>query len=329
MRIALLFTALAASSLCACANGQATPFDDDAGASLDAATASDAGRDAEAASSSTTVAQACQENATRYCQQLEQCFPFAIRQTWGDVATCTATVAPACVDILQTPGDGWTPDNLMACVRARAALTCKTFLLRKPELAECATTGAVADGAACRWSAQCKSGYCKITTGVCGNCVTPTARGGACASYPDCAGDLLCAKNDTCQSPVDLNGMCDDTKPCSLGTACIGGTCKAPGAEGAACAPMLGSIDCDYYQQLYCNGTSSKCTKYVIAKAGESCAVPNQSIVCEAGAGCANGTCTTAGTAGTLCNPSTGITCAYPLTCDMGTCHVVEASQCH
>lgn len=309
----------------ACAGSGDAPVDGDAGAPPDAPADAASAVDA----SSTTVDQACQANAAGYCHHLEQCFPFSILANWGDVATCIATVAPACATVLGAPSDGWTPDRLVACVHAREALTCGRFLFRKPELAECSITGAIDDGAACRYGPQCKSGYCKITTGVCGNCVTPAARGGACTTNADCAAALLCAKNQTCQPAADVGGACDDTHPCALGTACIGGQCKTPGALGSDCDPALGGVDCDYYQQLYCQGTSKKCTQYKVVKAGQPCTVPNDAIVCEAGGGCLNGTCAAAGTGGTLCDPTKGITCAYPLTCDSGTCRVVQPSECH
>jgi hypothetical protein len=259
---------------------------------------------------------------------MQQCFPQAITASWGDVATCVAAVAPSCAKVLAAPGDGWTPDRLMACIRARELLACDAFLLRKPELADCAITGAIADGAACRWGAQCKSGYCKITSGSCGNCVTPVARGGACTTYSDCAAELLCAKNDTCQSPVANGGACDDAHPCALGTACIAGACKKPGGEGADCDPMNGGVDCDYYQWVWCSGASKKCTKYKFGKAGDPCSVANEAIVCEAGGGCLNGACAAAGGDATLCDPAKGINCASPLSCDMGTCKLVDANQC-
>jgi hypothetical protein len=308
----------------ACAGSGDAPVESDAGipplVTPDGGNASDA--------SSLTTEEACKANAAGYCQHLEQCFPFSIRANWGDVATCTATVAPACAQVLTAPNDGWTPDRLATCVKAREALTCERFLFRKPELAECTILGAIDDGAACRYGPQCKSGYCKISTGVCGNCVAPAVRGGACTTYSDCAGALLCAKNNTCQPAIEVSGACDDTHPCALGTACIAAQCKAPAIEGSDCDPALGGIDCDYYQQLYCQGATKKCTKYKVVKAGEPCAVPNDAIVCEAGGGCLNGTCAAAGTAGTLCDPSKGITCAYPLTCDAGTCRLIDPSEC-
>ena len=312
--------------LSSCAAGGPTQGDPDGGAIAESGTGGDGGNGGEA--STTTVDQACKANATGYCQRLQQCFPFSIKVNWGDVATCIATVGPACAQVLRAPGDGWTPDKLVACVDARDKLACGDFLLRKPDLEPCKITGAFDDGAACRYGPQCKSGYCRIASGVCGNCVTPVARGGACSTYSDCAADLLCAKNGTCQPPVDVTSACDDTKPCRLGNACIAGFCVAPKGENADCDPALNGTDCDYYQQLYCNAVTKKCTKYATAKAGDSCNVPNQVTACEAGGGCLNGTCAAAGVASTLCDPSKGITCAYPLTCDTGTCRLVDPAEC-
>ncbi len=92
---------------------------------------------------------------------------------------------------------------------------------------------------------------------------------------------------------------------------------------------MLGGIDCDYDQWVWCNGTSKKCTKYKFGKVDDPCSVANEAIVCEAGGGCLNGKCAAAGAEGTLCDPGKGITCASPFTCDKGTCKLVDASECH
>jgi len=317
---------VAALSFAGCAtSGDGAPGDA-TGAGADAGVA-DAAADGDAVSRA-TIDQACQANATGYCNHLQQCFPAAVRANWGDVAACIAAVAPSCKVVIAAPGNGWTADNLMTCIAAHENLACDAFLHGKPGPAACATKGAIADGNACRWGSQCASGYCRIVSGNCGTCVTPVARGGACTTYSDCASDLLCAKSGTCQPPAAIGATCDDTHPCALGAACLGGTCKTPGGPGDACDPMNGSADCDYYRWAYCDGTSKKCVAYAFAKDGQSCNVPNQQTVCEAGGGCLNGTCSAAGIAGTLCDPEKGITCASPLGCDHGVCKVIDGTEC-
>jgi hypothetical protein len=272
--------------------------------------------------------QACAENASGYCQRLQECFPFAIEQTWGDVARCAATVKVPCVEALRANGTGWTGEKLRACVKARDALPCSAFLQRKPELAECAITGSVDDGNACLHAAQCKSGHCRITPGKsCGFCVPRVPRGGACTGPWDCAGDLLCAPNGTCAPPESDD--CDAARPCKLGTSCVKGKCKTPNGEGTECDPANGSAECDYYKEVYCNGASKKCTRYKKARSGESCAVPNEAVVCAAGSGCLEGKCAAPGGAGTLCDPSKGIVCEYPLSCASGTCRLLVAGDCN
>lgn len=324
--------------LAACAASEEEPAPTPAGPD-----AGDGGADATSetgdpnvpADTPTAQDEACTENATTYCTQLERCFPFGLQLSYGDVATCVARVKPGCMQVWSAPGNGWTARRLRACVAARTALACDRFLLRKPEIDECAIVGTLPDGTACRQSAQCASGYCRIPSGLdCGVCVPKVPLGGACTSYVDCARDLMCSANGACRVPAGEAAECTNNVPCRLGLACIAGKCTKPQGPGQPCTPALGNIDCDYYQGAFCRADTSVCTQYTVANDGQACgasaAAPG--TVCRAGGGCVAGpsgaACAAPGDDGTLCNPATGIVCKSPLSCVAGICRLFQPTEC-
>ncbi|HEX3345625.1 MAG TPA: hypothetical protein VHS09_13675 [Polyangiaceae bacterium] len=285
----------------------------------------------EGSTSGTSAAKACADNAGAYCTQLNKCAPFLVTTQYGDELTCEAAQAPGCMDALAAPGTGWTGDVLEACVNARTALSCADFLHAKPQPTACFVTG-LFTGQACLYDAQCGTGYCRIASGAsCGNCVALGNTGAPCTSSNDCGGNLLCAGAGTCQPPSPASGMCSATAPCTPGTACIGGVCVVPGGSGAACVAKNNSADCDYYQGVYCDGTTSMCASYAVAMAGDSCASATPTV-CAGDATCYQSLCVAPASMASACNAASGLNCAPPYAClgaDGGTtCTLFSASQC-
>ncbi len=281
--------------------------------------------------SGTSAAEACADNAGAYCTQLKMCAEFLVTVEYGDDFTCIARQTPGCLDELAAPGTGWTGDKLEACIKARTALDCADFLHAKPQPTACFVTG-LFTSQSCRYDAQCGTGYCRIASGAsCGNCVALGNTGAPCTTSGDCAGNLLCATSGTCQPPSPITGMCSATVPCVQGAACIAGVCVLPGGSGAACAAKNSNADCDYYQGVYCNGTTSMCTTYAVAQAGDSCSGPAPTV-CAGEATCFQTLCVAPASDGSPCNAASGLDCMAPSSC-LGaeggtTCSLFTASEC-
>ncbi|HEY3815784.1 MAG TPA: hypothetical protein VGL81_01375 [Polyangiaceae bacterium] len=325
----------------ACANGgndSGTPSDGDGGLVLeggDAALKGDAPHPTdgggEGAVSGTSAAKACADNATAYCMQLDTCAQFLFNLEYPDMLTCQASQQPSCLDALTAPGTGWTGDNLETCVKARTALDCSDFLHAKPQPSACFVTG-LFNSQSCLYDAQCGTGYCRIATGAsCGNCVALGNTGAPCTSSNDCGGNLLCAGSGTCQPPSPASGACSTTVPCTPGTACIGGACVVPGGPGAACSSKNSNADCDYYQGVYCDGTTSMCTAYAVAQPGDACGSATPTV-CGGDATCYQSLCVSPAADGSACNAASGLNCMAPDSC-LGTeggttCTLFSATQC-
>jgi hypothetical protein len=337
--VAFASLAVLAAFASACANGGsdsgASPGGDGGSTEAgDAAVKADAPHDGagEGSTSNTSAQQACTDNGGKYCTQLQTCAQFLVTTQYGDLPTCEARQTPGCLDALAAPGTGWTGDKLEACVAARTALDCGDFLHGKPQPSACRVTGLIATSEACRYDEQCGTGYCRYAAGAtCGNCVTLGATGAPCTTSSDCDGNLMCSGAGTCQPPASATSPCSMTVPCAQGLSCIGGMCVVPGALGAMCATKNDNADCDYYQGVYCDGTSSTCAAYAVAQAGDACggAVP---IVCAGDATCFQSLCVAPAGDGTACNAASGLNCMPPSSC-LGseggtTCALFSASQC-
>jgi hypothetical protein len=275
--------------------------------------------------STTTLAKACHDNATTYCNQDDSCFHKGIVYSYGDVATCIAAIEPLCNFAVSVPDVGWTGDSLETCITARSATTCGDFLHGTNYPSSCLPRGGRADAANCLYGSQCQSGYCKIPSGQsCGVCVEWAKQGAACTTTSDCDPGLRCAGNSTCQPAVTDGATCDTAHPCSPELYCdpTSTKCTKPGSPPAVCDPTLGSADCDYFQAAYCDGTSKVCTPYGLANDGQACGyIMNVSTVCTGGEGCLSGICTAGGDQGILCDLSKGLNCKPALQCISGVCN--------
>jgi hypothetical protein len=320
-------------------NGSSASGGDDGGTSA-ADVTTDAPTDAPPGEGGTSADQACTDDAASYCTQLGQCAAFLLKTQYGDAPTCNARRKMGCTDQVSAPGTGWTGDTLEACIKARAALSCDDFLHRKPAPTACQVTGAIVTSNACRYDAQCGTGYCRHTGGaLCGNCVAQGATGAPCTVSADCAGDLVCAGSGTtgiCEAPTGAGGPCDGTHPCAQGLACLPApmssmtVCVQPGDVGAPCNPANHNADCDYDKGAYCDSVSSTCLSYAVAMAGQACG--GGTAACFGGGTCeaADGgtVCVPPVADGAACNPMQGASCMPPQSCQTGLCQLYGASKC-
>jgi hypothetical protein len=137
--------------------------------------------------------------------------------------------------------------------------------------------GSQAEGAACRFSIECKDGLACVgyKIGADGTCTKPPKATEACTlqpfgtiitesaaalHHPACAPSAYC-DGTTCQPRVASGKACGTSNACPVGLSCVMGKCGARGAAGAACGA---SSDCVF--GLYCdgaaaggNGTKGKC----------------------------------------------------------------------
>ena len=275
----------------------------------------------EGGTTGTSAAKACNDNAFQYCTQLQMCSPFLLSIEYGDEITCEGAIVPGCMDALAAPGTGWNGDNLETCIKARGKLTCEQFFYAKPYPNVCTPSGKLGN-AACRYDAQCGTGYCRIPAGMmCGTCVSRGATGALCQTSDDCDGNLMCAMG-TCAAPSMLNGPCSATTPCAQGLQCVGSLCVVAGGVDAGCGDAGGV--CDYNLGAVCTG--SACGPVTVDTAGGSCSGPPMDQ-CPSSSVCMQGFCTPPVADMGSCDGG-GIPCAPPDTCNMGTCSLFKASQC-
>jgi len=145
--------------------------------------------------------------------------------------------------------------------------------------------GAQAEGAACRFSIECKDGLACVgyKVGVDGACKKPPKAGEACTlqpfgtiiteaaaalHHPACAAGAWC-DGATCQPRAAAGKACGSTAACPSGLSCVNGKCGARGAPGAACSA---STDCVF--GLTCDGAAAGGVKGKCAPkraAGDDC----------------------------------------------------------
>jgi hypothetical protein len=281
-----------------------------------------AGEGGEGGSSGTSAAKACADNASHYCMQLGNCSSFLLQIEYGDIITCQTEVVPGCMDALAAPGTGWTGDRLEACIAARDKLNCEQFFYDKPYPNVCTPTGKIGN-AACRYDAQCGTGYCRIPAGMmCGTCVARGATGALCQSTDDCDGNLMCAMG-TCAAPSMIGGPCSMSTPCANGLQCVGGRCIVPGGLDGGCGEAGGT--CDYNLGAYCAGNA--CGAVVVDTPGGSCGGSSPPDQCPSSSTCQQGFCASPIADMGACDGS--VACTPPDTCNAGTCSLFTASQCH
>lgn len=149
---------------------------------------------------------------------------------------------------------------------------------------------------------DCKQSFCYGNT-----CLRLRTKkvGEACIAEQECVTGATCSQEKKCI--VIPTSMCSNTGYCShTQQECVGGQCF-PRTEGSSCFPYFYS----YWQtqticgaDMFCDNTTSKCTKLQIKKEGDPCMA---SYECAQGLGCGSNKkcsvpnvndCTTTGCAG-------------------------------
>jgi hypothetical protein len=305
---------------------------------------------ANADGSAASADAACDASATAQCALEWKCSAFDAQSRWPDQATCVARTKAQCLASLAAPSTGATPASVQACASARAGEACADFFASNPPAACHAQSGALADGQACAFNAQCKSAFCRTAKGAaCGTCGAAAKLGESCATF-GCDYGLTCESTlQKCVIPAASGAPCDATTPCAAGLSCVGatgtkvGACQPAGATvGAACdekdltAPRCAQID-----GLRCATKTKLCVGIALVPANAPCgALGDGSFascaaggVCKLAAGTAQGTCVAAAADGQACDAtgSNGPGCAAPARCvgtTTTTCAVASAAAC-
>jgi hypothetical protein len=295
-----------------------------------------------------TADQAAQQSATTTCTQLMTCSPADFQKRWPDLATCEAREKLSVLDALHAKGTAQTPQNIEACATEIAAEPCEQFLSGVMPTPHCIPpTGPTADGGACSFAAQCKSGFCAIaSSSLCGTCQEAPAAGASCASQ-GCGQTLICvASTMTCQAPVALSGTCSKDNPCASGLACVGATMTANGncqtqvaTLGATCDHTLKTgPNCNANDGLVCDATMDMCVTEPIVPAPQSCGtIAGVFNACAAGAACigtGTSTCVAPAADDAACDSAAGPFCEFPSKCipttggTAGTCQLAGSTSC-
>jgi hypothetical protein len=232
--------------------------------------------------------------AAALCARFNRCSPMLVKLTWGNDAACNARFALAMTPVFRAPGSRVDVASLKACTDAIAASACSVELTT---LEACNFRGERADGAACSWDTQCKSGACSYgyrgfgfhagretyeplpylsEFWKCGKCQPRVGEGAACDKN-ECALDLRCGADDRCFRPGGLGQPCVSSKvSCRTGLACIDGACAAPLPAGEVCEGGY-TRQCDTIRGDVCNyggdrnNTTGTCRPAVARQVGEPC----------------------------------------------------------
>jgi hypothetical protein len=278
-----------------------------------------------------TADQACTSLATAICNKTSSCFPFAFKVNYADLASCIVRAKQSCVPALAAPGTGATAAKIDDCAKGFTAQSCADDRIgARP--AACAFSGTLAAGIACGSSAQCATGYCKLTTPSCGVCSNRVAATGACSVDPDCVDGHSCVAG-ACVALKAVGAVCNPNQPCFPGLYCKAGVCAvAPTSLNAACDGT--NVDsCDFYAGVYCND-SSVCGQVQTTSAGSMCGLTSTTAtVCVAQGTCrANGgligTCVAPAEDGQSCNPNLDLNCLEPAVCEGGVCKLANPAAC-
>jgi hypothetical protein len=198
------------------------------------------------------------------------------------------------------------------CLDALAGASCDPSAQDErvePPACKDAIKGTVADGGACKNSAECVSNSCNIPScsmACCAGTCNPTAPaavaiGQSCAAAP-CVDGAYCDATQKCVALLSANASCTSDDQCGYGLLCIGATgsatCAAAPKAGDACVTHNGSKTC-IVDGLLCDSTSHCATQLA---SGTTC--DPQAPLCKFDLSCD----ATAKTCGAL--PTTGKACA-------------------
>jgi hypothetical protein len=340
---------------CTVTNGTGT--DGGTGSSSGGSGSSGSGSSGSGSSSGgTTAAQAAADRATGYCAKVMTCAPELIQRLYGDQPTCVARYTADYTNALAAPSTGVTPATEEACTAAFAGWACADFVDTHNIPQACQQVmGAVATGAACGFSGQCKTGFCGIAPQTqCGACATVPAVGDSCATQ-GCGQGLVCTTDTkTCVVVGEQGATCGVGAPCGELFYCVGsnsttgvtGTCQqALTQSGATCDPTSQKgPGCDHTQFLTCNAMTKMCATMTLGATGQPCGnndVSSQTVFCSAFGTCTGATngvpgmCVATAADGAACDTANGPGCMDISICvagsgggTAGTCAQANASTC-
>jgi hypothetical protein len=292
--------------------------------------ASDGGNDAPAV----TTEEACNQVGKALCDALNGCAPFFVSEQYGDEATCITRAALSCMTDQGTSGIARTPNDLVACAKAAAGISCTDALSGNLPAACDPKPGTIINGMGCGSNLQCVSTYCKKTD-ACGVCAARQDANGPCATNDACNKGLVCASS-VCVKPSAMGEACNlPGQPCRADLACSSsmapGTCVAKSGAGAACADN--SDLCDFTKGSVCNTLANPkvCITINIAKPGDKCGLGIKTGCVGGIAPCSdlifgNGVCANPAQDGAACGGND--VCIPPATCVNKVCRLPSASTC-
>jgi hypothetical protein len=257
-----------------------------------------------------------------------------MQAAYGDSATCAQRMAKGCMPALTAPGSQVTPVLMVGCATAIDAQTCEEALDNQQPSA-CDVPGTLPMWAPCGVSAQCATGYCNMTSGLCGSCVPRVGATAKCIVDSDCSASLVCHMG-TCVGPGIAGAPCGPASPCMRTLTCIGNKCVSPVSMGGPCAAPT---DCDGAHGAYCNLQTKTCGQTEMAADGYPCGFVATdggivAVACAGGESCGRvslkgqGTCHPTAADGAPCGPD--ITCLAPAVCSAtARCTLPNPAFCH
>jgi hypothetical protein len=209
-----------------------------------------------------------------------------------------------------------------ACLDELATVGCdRTQRDTREETPACASVfrGGVSDGKACAFDDECRSGKCDAPTctrdvccpGTCAAASSGSPGGGPCQVDANCTNGY-CTKSKQCAPRVTEGKICDDTRACDFGLACIGLTDLQAG--NCRRLPLIGE-SCPYLQCAELAGTCVNFTCLALGLPGEPCTADDE---CSPFAQCdeTRNVCIDTPTLGMACD----VYCAGEAWCDASVC---------
>ena len=274
----------------------------------------------------------CAAFADKLCTRLDSCSNFALRGNFGDLATCKARTKLGCVPWFGAPGSNVTAEGTNRCGDAYAALSCDDVENNLNPI-ECRVFGTFSNGTPCGDSAQCQSGHCSITSGLCGTCKTRQPANGTCDVSSNCEHGLICNAG-LCFASGGTGASCSTAQPCKNTHACVNGQCRRYLTTfGADCDPNVG---CDNFVGLWCNFGTAKCDRLQLTASGTCGYNGSTFTLCSRAADCSiptgqmQGSCVAPANDGQSCTTAApgAFSCFSPGQCINGRCTLPSATFC-
>src|SRR5262249_22726301 len=134
-------------------------------------------------SGSVSLEQACSDISSTLCGRINDCSPFFLTYSYGDLATCQSRAVVGCSSFPTAPGSTLTAAQIESCANALKNASCSALLDDGiSTLPECDLKGTLDNGKSCAQNFQCSSGFCPLGSNGCGTCAPKTKAGDACVS---------------------------------------------------------------------------------------------------------------------------------------------------